>query len=161
MYRGLALFAVAICAAPACFATGPPSAKVLETAREVNVATRFGSLDPLLSHTADEVRDSVLKRRADWGTAIRVLDLELGGVRMKDSENATVLVDFQWMRLDEDLLHETQVEQTWRGVSEGRGWELVRERRVGGDIGLFGERVARAEPLARPSDVQFASKTIR
>jgi hypothetical protein len=161
MRRRLPLLAILGFAAPACFAVGPPSQKVAEVARDTNVASRFGSLEPLLDHTAEEVRDSVIQRRAEWGNSVRVLDLELAGLKMPDSENATVLLDFQWMRLDEDLLHQTRVEQTWRGISEGKGWELVRERRLSGDFGLFGERIARAEPKSPREDVQFPSKTIR
>jgi hypothetical protein len=161
MRRGFPLFAMLGLALPACFATGPPSQKVAEVARDTNVASRFGSLEPLLDHTAEEVRDSVIQRRAQWGNAVRVLDLELAGLKMPDSENATVLLDFQWVRLDEDLLHQTRVEQTWHGVDEGKGWQLVRERRLSGDFGLFGERIARAETKAPRDDVQFPSKTIR
>ncbi|HEX4477012.1 MAG TPA: hypothetical protein VH142_18105 [Polyangiaceae bacterium] len=147
-------------ATPACFAAPPPSQRVADVARDVNTASRFGTLEPILMHSADGARETIAKRRAKWGSDVRVLDLELTGVTMKDAENATVVVNFEWMRLDEDLLRQTRVEQTWRGVSEGKGWEIVRERRIGGDIGLFGEPVARldSEPT---EDVQFASKTIR
>ena len=144
-----------------CFAPPPPSQRVAEVAREVNTAARFGRMDVALEHTADGMRGHFSKHREMWGGEIRVLDLELSALSMKDTENATVVVDIQWMRLDEDTLRMTRVEQTWRGATGDHGWTLVRERRVGGDIGLFGERVARLEPAAPRGDVQFPSKTIR
>jgi hypothetical protein len=133
---------------------------VTDVAREVNTAARFGRMDLALEHTAEGARRHFQKHRADWGNAVRVLDFELSSLSMKDQENATVLVDIQWMRVDEDTLHVTRVEQSWRGATEDKGWTLVRERRAGGDLGLFGERVARVEAPTH-GDVQFASKTIR
>ena len=144
-----------------CFAPPPPSQRVADVARNVNEAARFGRMDAALEHTADGAREHFAKHRASWGNAIRVLDFELTSLSMKDSENAKVLVDIQWMRVDEDLLRTTRVEQTWRGAAGDHGWSLVRERRIGGDIGLFGEHVARAEPTEQHGDVQWATKTIR
>jgi hypothetical protein len=144
-----------------CFAPPPPSQRVADVARDVNEAARFGRMDLALEHTADGARDHFTKHRATWGNEVRVLDFELSSLNMKDSEHATVLVDIQWMRVDEDLLHMTRVEQTWRGASGDHGWSLVRERRVGGDIGLFGERIARLDAPVQHGDVQFPSKTIR
>ncbi|HVU01022.1 MAG TPA: hypothetical protein VHE30_04690 [Polyangiaceae bacterium] len=155
------LAAVAFLALPACMAPPPPGQRVAEVARETNLAARFGRMELALEHTADGARRHFTRRRSSWGNEIRVLDLELTGVHMDDSENATVNVDIQWMRVDEDTLRVTRVEQNWRGASGDHGWMLVRERRVGGDLGLFGERVARAETRAPREDVQFATKVIR
>ena len=144
-----------------CFAPPPPSQRVTEVVRTVNEAARFGRMELALEHTADGAREHFAKHREAWGNAVRVLDFELSSLSMKDTENATVLVDIQWMRVDEDTLRMTRVEQTWRGAAGDRGWSLVRERRVGGDIGLFGERIARLDPPPQHGDVQFPSKTIR
>jgi hypothetical protein len=38
-------------------------------------------------------------------------------------------------------------------------WQLTREKRLAGDIGLFGEPVEVLRPVSR--DVHFQSKTIR
>jgi hypothetical protein len=138
-----------------------PSQRVTEVAREVNLAARFGRMDLALEHTAEGAREHFMKRRADWGGTVRILDLELSGLSMQDPENATVVLDIQWMRVDEDLLRVTHVEQTWRGGAGDDGWMLVRERRLGGDVGLFGERIAKLEQPAARADVQFPSKTIR
>jgi hypothetical protein len=144
-----------------CFAPPPPSQRVTEVARTVNEAARFGRMELALEHTADGAREHFAKHRETWGNLVRVLDFELSSLSMKDSENATVLVDIQWMRVDEDLLRTTRVEQTWRGAEGDRGWSLVRERRVAGDIGLFGEKVARLDTPVQHGDVQFPTKTIR
>jgi hypothetical protein len=133
---------------------------VSDIARETNEAARFGNMTLALEHTADGARDHFARHRETWGGAVRVLDFELSSLSMKDNEHATVLVDIEWMRVDEDLLRSTRVEQTWRGAGQDHGWSLVRERRIGGDIGLFGERVARLDPPKQHGDVQFPSKTI-
>jgi len=155
------LVAVGLALLPGCMAPPPPSQRVADVAREVNLAARFGRMDLALEHTAEGARPSFTKRRIDWGGRVRVLDFELSALSMKDTENATVVVDIQWMRIDEELLRLTRVEQTWRGGNEDHGWVLVRERRVGGDMGLFGERVARLDQKEPHGDVQFPSKTIR
>ncbi|HEX3598145.1 MAG TPA: hypothetical protein VHU80_23715 [Polyangiaceae bacterium] len=143
-----------------CFAPPPPSQRVSDVARDVNEAARFGRMDLALEHTADGAREHFAKHRATWGNAVRVLDFELSSLSMKDTEHATVLVDIQWMRVDEDMLRTTRVEQSWRGSTGDHGWSLVRERRLSGDIGLFGERIARAEQPKQHGDVQFPSKTL-
>jgi hypothetical protein len=143
-----------------CVAPPPPSQRVSDAARDLNSAARFGRMDLALEHTADGARRHFQKHRERWGNEVRVLDFELASLSMKDNENATVFVDIQWMRVDEDTLHVTRVEQTWQGTTETKGWALVRERRASGDLGLFGERVARAEKPEH-GDVQFASKTLK
>jgi hypothetical protein len=42
----------------------------------------------------------------------------------------------------------------------GGGWKLVRERRLQGDLGLFGEPSPKPETGPHP-DVHFATKTIQ
>jgi len=88
---------------------------------------------------------------------VRVMDVELAGMAMKDPKNALIYVDVAWMRMDEGALRSTRVAQTWRDADTG--WQLVREQRVAGDLGLFGERIELIRPPAR--DVHFPSKTIR
>ena len=160
--RGVRRLAALSCLLVAgCFAPPPPSQRVADVARNVNEAARFGRMDLALEHTAEGARSHFAKHRETWGNSVRVLDFELSSLSMKDSENATVLVDIQWMRVDEDMLRMTRVEQTWRGGAGDNGWSLVRERRLSGDIGLFGEKIARLDAPAPHGDVQFPSKTIR
>lgn len=143
--------AVAACAAPM-----QPSSRVTDAARELNHAARFGRMDIALGLTAANAKNTFLERHATWGDAIRVLDVELSGLKMPNSRRAWLQVDYSWMRVDESTLRKTRVAQLWE---DKKGWQLVREQRLAGDIGLFGER-ARAKVAPRP-DVHLPSQTIR
>ena len=76
---------------------------------------------------------------------------------MPDPRSASVRVDYAWVRADESTLSTTRVLQQWEDKA-GAGWQLVREQRFSGDIGLFGER-ARKRPPARP-DVHYNSRSL-
>ncbi len=67
------------------------------------------------------------------------------------------MVDFSWTRIDQGTLRTTRVAQQWESVDGP--WLLVREKRVSGDIGLFGEALAELDEAPRPN-VQFATKVI-
>jgi hypothetical protein len=67
-------------------------------------------------------------------------------------------VDYAWARVDEGTLRATRVAQDWH--DRGRGFQLVRERRVSGDLGLFGEPVEDTASEPRP-DTHFPVKVIR
>jgi hypothetical protein len=137
-----------------------PSAQLAEVARDTNLAARFGQMEIALKHTSEGAREHFQKHRREWGGAVRVLDFDLTGLSMKDPENATVMVDIQWTRVDDDTLKTTRVEQTFRGSTVDTGWSLIRERRVSGDLGLFGEPIPRLAKSETHADVQFASKTL-
>jgi hypothetical protein len=140
-----------------CLAPQGPASRATDAARELNLAARFGRMDVAVGRTSAGARSSFLERRAEWGKNVRVLDVELAGMAMKNPQNALIYVDVAWVRMDEGALRTTRVAQTWRDADSG--WQLVREQRVAGDVGLFGEYVERARPAHR--DVQFPSKTIR
>lgn len=160
LLRG-ALFAGALGALTAlqtsCLAPQGPASRATDAARELNLAARFGRMDLAVGRTSAGARSSFLERRAEWGKNVRVLDVELAGMAMKNPQNALIYVDVAWVRMDEGALRTTRVAQTWK--DDDSGWQLVREQRVAGDLGLFGEYVARPQPAHR--DVQFPSKTIR
>jgi hypothetical protein len=104
------------------------------------------------------VRPEFVSRRTEWGKLVRVVDVELAGITLEDREHANILVDFSWTRVDQGVLKTTRVLQVWE---EERGdWQLVRERRVSGDLGLFGEAVASNDAAPRP-DVHFETRVIR
>jgi hypothetical protein len=140
-----------------CLAPQGPASRATDAARELNLAARFGRMDVAVGRTSAGARSSFLERRSEWGKNVRVLDVELAGMAMKNPQNALIYVDVAWVRMDEGALRTTRVAQTWRDADSG--WQLVREQRVAGDVGLFGEYVERARPAHR--DVQFPSKTIR
>jgi hypothetical protein len=141
-----------------CLGPQTPAARASDAARDLNVSSRFGDASSVATMTSPAVRDEFLNRRSEWGKIIRVVDVELAGFTMIDSDNATVLVDFSWTRTDEGTLHTTRVRQEW--CDTDGPWLLVRERRDSGDIGLFGEPIAQLDPEPRP-DVQFPTRVIR
>jgi hypothetical protein len=143
--------ALAACAAPIA-----PSSRVTDAARELNLAARFGRMDIALGLTAENAKSTFVERHATWGDAIRVLDVELSSLAMPDSHSAWLQIDYSWMHIDESSLRKTRVAQLWH---DKNGWQLVREHRIAGDVGLFGER-ARARVTPRP-DVHRPSRTIR
>lgn len=138
----------------------PPSrtARLTEAAREMNLAARFGRMDLAAEHAASGAKGHFLRRRAQWGNDIRVVDVELSGLSLKDDTNAVVQVDVAWTRMDEGQLRTTRVGQQWQD-REG-AWRLVREKRIAGDFGLFGEAVEDVQTKPH-GDVHFPTKVIR
>jgi len=156
-----AVFCLLGLASAACLAPPPASERVTDAARELNLAARFGRMDLAVELTAKSVRPTFLQHRALWGKEIRVLDVELSGFSMPSVDRAQIEVEYAWSRVDEGTLRTTRIAQEWR--DPGGGFQLVRERRVAGDLGLFGEQAAvpRSESEAPPRDVQFETKVIR
>jgi len=148
---------LALASASACIMPPPASERASDAARELNLAARFGRMDVATERTSVATRQQFLARHAEWGKSVRIVDVELAGLQMSDTFHALVYVDISWVHVDEGNLRVTRLAQTWQ--DEGKGWQMVRERRVTGDLGLFGERVARNDE-PHP-DVHFASKTIR
>ncbi len=140
-----------------CMMPPPASEKATDAARELNVAARFGRIDVAAGLAASGAREAFILRRATWGGDIRVVDVELGGLTMPDSAHAVFQVDYAWIRTDEDTLRSTRVAQHWSSI--GGAWALESEKRVAGDVGLFGEHVDVLRP--RQHDTQFATKVIR
>jgi hypothetical protein len=141
-----------------CLRPPSPAEQVTDAARELNLAARFGRLDLASERATDAARQAFMERRRHWGNELRVVDIDLSGLQMKDPETAEVLVSVAWMRMAEGLLRNTLLMQQWS--NKERGWQLVREKRLSGDIGLFGENVAVLAPEPHP-DVHFPSRTIR
>lgn len=158
MLPRLLVASLALTAWAGCLGPQTPSARASDAARDLNVSSRFGDASSVATMTSPAVREEFLSRRAEWGKLIRVVDVELAGFTMNDSEHATVLVDFSWTRVDQGTLHATRVRQEWS--STDGDWLLTRERRDSGDIGLFGEPIAQLDATPRP-DVQFATRVIR
>jgi hypothetical protein len=150
---GLAAILVA-CAAPT---TGLAAAQ--QTAQAFNMDARFGRNELVLDQIAPAARDDFSQRHRDWGTAIRVADVELAGMKARGDKEVEILVRVAWYRPEQQELRSTTLQQAWRSKLDG--WELVGEKRVEGDVGLLGEQVvfqAPSEP-ARPS--QFPTIRLR
>ena len=141
-----------------CLAPATPAQRVTDAARELNYAARFGRMDLAAALAADGARSHFLERRSQWGRDVRVVDVQMTGLSLKeDGKTALITVDVAWTRMDEGSLRSTRLAQIWK--DQPGGWKLTRERRIQGDLGLFGEHV---DTVKAPSpDVHFASKTIR
>jgi hypothetical protein len=154
-------FLAGLCAAlfwGGCVTPPPPAERASDAARELNVSSRFGELASVIDMTAPAMRQRFQERRAAWGKEVRVVDVELAALTMTDAKHAAATVDFSWTRANEGTLRTTRVMQQWEALDGP--WLLVREKRIAGDLGLFGEPVARVEREPRP-DVQFPTKVIR
>jgi len=141
----------------ACLVPPPASERATDAARELNIAARFGRIDIAAGRASEGARAEFIRKRSAWGGEVRVVDVELAGLTMPDSDHAVFQVDYAWMRMDEGTLRSTRVAQHWS--STNGAWALEREQRVAGDVGLFGEHVEVLRPAQR--DAQFATKTIR
>jgi hypothetical protein len=109
------------------------------------------------AHAVESERAEFLKRRATWGKSLRIVDTEVAGFEMETHDNAKIFVDIAWLRVEELAVRSTRIAQYWRDSRIG-GWQLVREKRVEGDLGLFGEPVERAP--SRAKDVHFPTQVI-
>jgi hypothetical protein len=157
MRKALSLAAVLV--APllgGCVTPPTPAERVTDAAMALNVAARFNQLDVATARAAAAHRDEFVRRHAAWGQTLRIVDVEMASLSLPESDRAVVLVDYAWIRNNEGTIRTTRVEQHWK---DDAGWHLVRERRLAGDSGLFGEPVEEAPPATQP-DKQFATRTI-
>lgn len=141
-----------------CAAARGPTGQLADAANELNLATRFGRMEMAMEHTAPDARASFIERRQHWGNDLRVVDVNVTSIVLRDDESADVLVQVAWTRMDEGTLRATAVKQRWENPSM-TGWRLERERRIAGDAGLFGE-VVREAVRETPRDVHFQSKSL-
>jgi hypothetical protein len=148
-----------LCAVSLAACVMPPSAseKASDAARELNLSARFGNMDVAAKKASAKAREDFVKRHAGWGSQIRVVDVELAGMSMPDSDHAVFQVDYSWMRTDESTMRTTRVTQRWTSLDGP--WAMESEERAAGDIGLFGEHVEVLRPAQR--NTQFATKVIR
>jgi hypothetical protein len=138
-----------------CMAPPSPAERVTEAAMALNVAARFNQLDVAVARAAKSERSDFMRRHAAWGQTLRIVDVEMASLSLPESDRAIVLVDYAWVRNDEGTMRATRVEQHWKNDA---GWQLVRERRLTGDVGLLGEPMPPSPP-PHP-DKQFATRTI-
>ena len=140
----------------ACSSIPTPRSRASEAAREMNQAARWGRMDIAMQATFEEYRSEFLKNRASWHSQLRILDTEMAGLTLPESDKAIVQVDISWLLVDNSDLRVTRIEQEW-GNHKG-SWLIESEKRVSGATGLFGEEVERAE---EKRDKQFPTRVIR
>jgi hypothetical protein len=145
----------ATCVLAGCMTPPSPAERVTDAAMALNVAARFNQLDVAVARADKSDRGEFMKRHAAWGQTLRIVDVEMASLTLPESDRAVVLVDYAWIRNNEGTMRATRVEQHWK---DDAGWHLVREKRLAGDMGLFGEALPEAAP-PQP-DKQFATRTI-
>ena len=133
-------------------------AKLQDAASDYNMATRFGRLDVATELVAPAELDAFARRHAAWGGAVRISDVEYGGIRLVDDNTAVVTVTVGWQRPDEPILRVTQLAQEWKHGHGG--WKLTNEVRYAGDVGLLGEPAEQQRPQVMHS-AHYPSITIR
>jgi hypothetical protein len=115
----------------------PPSAgeRLVSEANQVVTAARFGRMDLVLACVKPELRTGFMLSHQEWGSKIRILDMEYGGATPLDETKAAVAVNVAWSRLDETVVRSTALRQTWE-FGEDR-WQIIGEEIVDGDPKLL------------------------
>jgi hypothetical protein len=126
-------------AVTACMSPMTPAAKLNEAVQDTAMAMRFGRNDLAIERVAAIARAEFMKHHKLWGSELRIVDVELGGVEKVSEKEAVVLVNFSWFRPTEGQLRGTVVRQTWTNDDGSGPWFLANEERAAGDIGLLGE----------------------
>ncbi len=127
----------------------PPTglARAQQTVQEFNLDSRLGNGELSMDRVSPESRERYALDHRGWGTNVRVVDVELEGMRPQGDHDVRVLVRVAWYRPEDEQLRSTTVEQSWH--DKPAGWQLVREQRVRGEMGLLGEPVSYERPAAR------------
>ena len=127
---GVLAFGVAGCITP------PSQAQRLaDSAFEMNNAARFGRFDLAIEQVAPSAREDYARRHAAWGRSVRVVDVELSGIRWIDQSHAEVSLHVSWLGAAEADLRDTQLSQRWQ--DDHGTWQMTSEERVSGSAGLF------------------------
>lgn len=144
-----ALLLVSLLHLASCVVPPSSSQRLTEAAMELNTATRFGRMDVALERVGAKAREDFLNRHAEWGTRLRVVDVEFGGFDLVKRDEAEVFLDVLWLRNDEATVRATRIVQRWR--DERGHWELVGEERKDGATGLLGDTPPAAKEAPEPA----------
>jgi hypothetical protein len=150
----MALAATVIGCAP------PPGglASAQEAAQELNQDSRFGTSLIAMDKVAPEAKADYQAHHSGWGSAVRIADVEVAGMKLHGDHEVEVLVHVAWYTLSQQELRSTTLKQSWKDKS---GWMLVAEERVEGDYGLLGEPVVVAAPDVERPPAQFPTVRLR
>jgi len=119
----------------ACVPPQTPTQRLTDAAYDMNVATRFGRMDLAYPYVSEEAQPQFARHHAGWGSTLRVLDLDLAGIRSMGPDAMAVDLVVTWHPVNEMTIRQTQITQHWK--LERDDWHMVEEQRVGGDPGLF------------------------
>lgn len=152
MRTWLPVLAIAL---PACFAPPGPMERLSNSAYDCNIATRFNRMDVAVGYVDKLAQNDWLARHAKWGQHIRIVDVELAGMRMLTNETAEVSLGISWHRIDESVIRYSRINQHWKDDKDG--WRLLDEMRVAGSPGLFDRETTseRREPDSAPPSVDM------
>ncbi len=123
-----------------------------ESATELNTNARFGRLQLASEYVSPKEKKGFFERHASWGNHIRVLDTEMlamdvvpdGPKSEKKGDTVVVTVKVAWTFMDDQDLRVSLVSQKWK--ENGEAWHMIKEERVEGDPGLFGDKVIVVSP---------------
>lgn len=121
--------------------------RLTNAAYDLNSATRFARMDVALDLVAADARAEFMRRHASWHGDVRIVDVELQGVRLITAESAEVQIAVGWHRIDDTSMRSSLLAQMW--IQGKSGWELSEEARVAGAPGIFAPVLAQRAPRAR------------
>lgn len=148
MRSALSLLAlILVPALTGCFAPPGPMERLNDSAYELNTGMRFNRIDVALGHVEKKAQSDFIERHAKWGRDVRIVDVELSGLRLLTSDSAEVNITVSWHRIDESTIRASGITQLWKN-GDG-GWKLEEEMRIAGSPGLFD----------RPTKSRTADKT--
>ena len=145
------VFGVVLASACAMPLTGVQRAQ--QTAQEFNLDSRFGRSELVLPRVEEASRDEYAAHHKAWGTAIRVDDIEMAGMKPHGDADVDVFVHVAWFRMNEQDLKQTTIKQHWHSKTDA--WLLTTEERMDGDLGLLGETVVQQGPSEPHATPQF------
>jgi hypothetical protein len=146
-------------------ACGLPSKqqRVQEAAYELNMTLKFSAAESTLDKVARNAREKFVARHKYWHNKIKIDDIDIAGISLREDGDANLFLNVGWHRADESDLHSSVIMQHWH--DEKGTWLLAEETRSQGDVGLFGEPVVRApqddDSAAPARDMQFRTTVIR
>jgi hypothetical protein len=119
----------------ACMPPQTPTSKLTDHAYTVAEAARFGRMDIVMTLVDPAQHEAYSDAHAEWGGAVRILDVEYGGARLVAPNTAVVVMNVAWQRLDEAVLRSTSLKQTWK--LGGSSWVIAEEVVASGDKRLL------------------------
>ncbi|MBL8742284.1 MAG: hypothetical protein JNK04_14345, partial [Myxococcales bacterium] len=75
-----------------CMPVQLPGEKLNDNANDMVMATRFGRMDLVVSQVQADKREAYVEAHKEWGSKVRILDIEYGGARIVAPEKAIVLM---------------------------------------------------------------------
>jgi hypothetical protein len=130
-------------------------ARVRESAQEFNLDMRFGRSELAIARVAPAARDDFVAHHRGWGSAIRIADVDMEGLKPSGEHDIDVFVRVAWYRVEQQDLLTTTLKQTWHDDGATTGWVLASEQRVDGAMGLLGEPVVFQSPTEPRAPAKF------